>query len=124
MAAFRGPLLAPLVPFLIHVDRRRLREVVLDQAVLQLFARDPRGLLCPWVFDQRRRAGHELPRTPPRQYHIRKLALRSFCLHSHCDHTLPNDPRSCSTLPPRPALLHPRPLTIASPSRPPRSPSP
>src|SRR6266852_209340 len=121
IAAFRGPLLPPLIPFLVDVDRSRLGEVVLDQAVLQLFAGDPRGLQGSRVFDQRRRARHDLPRAPGRQDHVRKLALRSFCLHSHVSHSFPNDARSCSTLALRRALVQRRAITIACASRPARS---
>src|SRR5882762_2080162 len=81
--AFRGSLLPPLVAVLVRIDRIRLHEFVLDQAVLQLVARDSRGLQCPWILDQRRRTRHNLPRAPCRKHYISKLALRSFRQHSH-----------------------------------------
>src|ERR1700759_844580 len=47
----RGRLLAALVPVFVHVDGRRLHEIVLKHAVFQLFARDSCGLSGPRVFD-------------------------------------------------------------------------
>src|SRR6266513_4747373 len=121
ITAFLGALLPSLIAVLIRIDRCRLCEFVLDQAVLQLFARDPRGFQCSWVLDQRRRACHDLPRTPRRQHHVRKLALRSFCLHSHFSLSPPNDARSFSTRALRRALVQRKAVMIACASRPARS---
>src|SRR5713226_724555 len=100
IAAFRGPLFPPLASVLILSDCCRLLEFILEQAVLQLFTGDSRGLLRSRILDQRRRSGHELPRAPGREHHVSKLALRSFCLHSHFSLSLQMMPE---VVPPGPA---------------------
>jgi hypothetical protein len=59
-----GRLLPPLIAVLVFINRRRLREFVLDEAVLEFFAGDASCLECSWVFNERWRARHNLARTP------------------------------------------------------------
>src|SRR5277367_2738607 len=83
MPGLRRVLLAALVAVFVCVDRVRFGEVVLEVAVIQLFARDTCSLQGSWVFNHWRSAGHDLPRAPRRQHYIRELALRSFRQHIH-----------------------------------------
>src|ERR1700688_3562982 len=92
-------LLTALVAVLILVNRIRFHEIVLEQTMIELFHRDSRRFLRSWIFHQWWRAGHDLPRAPSRQHHVRKLALRSFCQYRHLSHSPPNDARSFSARP-------------------------
>src|SRR5260370_29556408 len=51
--------------------------------MFQLFTRDARRLQRSRILEERGCACHDLPSAPGRQHHVRKLALWSFCLHSH-----------------------------------------
>src|SRR5579883_1325252 len=108
---FCGALFPPLAVFIL-VDGGGFGEVILEQALVELFARQARGLLGSWIFQERRRAGHELARAPRRQYHVGKLALRSLCLHGHVSLSLQTMP---VTLPPGPFAAPP---SSALPARP------
>src|SRR5580704_1297402 len=88
----RPLLLAALVAVFVGVDRVWLGEVVLDVAMIELFARDARGLQRSWVFDHGRRSGHDLPGAPRSQHHIGKLALGSFRQHIHVSLSLQTMP--------------------------------
>src|SRR5580704_4192214 len=88
----RPLLLAALVAVFVGVDRVWLGEVVLDVAMIELFARDARGLQRSWVFDHGRRSGHDLPRSSRSQHHIGKLALGSFRQHIHVSLSLQTMP--------------------------------
>src|SRR5690242_5434204 len=80
-------LLATLIAVLVFVNRRRFGELVLNEAVFEFFAGDASRLQSSGIFNERRRTGHDLAGAPRRKDHIRKLALRSFCLHSHFSHS-------------------------------------
>src|ERR1700686_334727 len=114
-------LLTALFAVLVLVDRIRFHEIVLEQTMIELFHRDSRCFLRSRIFHQRRCAGHNLPRAPRRQHHIRKLALRSFCQYRHLSHSPPNDARSFSTRSWRRTLVQRSAVTIACTSRPARS---
>src|ERR1700726_3198809 len=64
MPGSRRVLLAALVAVFVGVDRVRFRKIVLDVAVVQLFAGNSCGLQGSRVFDHGRRSGHDLPGAP------------------------------------------------------------
>src|SRR5271165_856114 len=111
-------LFAALVAVFIGVDGVRLDEVVLEHAVLQLFAGDARGFLRSRVLDQRRRTRHDLPGAARGQHNIGKLALWSFGQYIHFAHYPPNDAKSFSTRSWRRAVVQRSAVTMACASRP------
>src|SRR5215472_14936263 len=94
---FRWPLFLALA-VLVLVDRCSFGNIKFEQAVLQLFAGNTRGLLRPGILKQGGCTGHNLPRAPCRKHHVRKLALRSFCLHGHLHLSSQNNSRILCTL--------------------------
>src|SRR5580704_16027765 len=96
-AADCGRLLAALVAVLVFINRIRLDEIVLEQAVLEFFAGNASRLERSRVLNERRGARHNLARASRRKYNVSELALRSLCQHSHFSLSPPNDARSSST---------------------------
>src|SRR5580704_82587 len=89
-----GRLLSALVAVFVFINRIRLDEIVLEQAVFELFAGDAGRLERSRVLNERRGARHNLARASRRKHNVSKLALRSFCQHSHFSLSPPNDARS------------------------------
>src|SRR5258707_3450234 len=88
----KTPLLAALVAVFVFVDRCGFDEVVFHQAILEFFTRYARGLERSRILEHRRRTRHDLARAARREHHISKLALRSFCQHSHLSLSLQTMP--------------------------------
>src|SRR5580704_6885465 len=78
-----GRLLPALVAVFVFINRIRLDEIVLEQAVFEFLAGDTRRLERSRVLNERRGARHNLARASCRKHNVSKLALRSFCQHSH-----------------------------------------
>src|SRR5215470_10087985 len=91
-AASLPPLGAVLV--LVHVLARF--EFVFDQAVVDLFTGQTRGLEGARIIDEWGSSRHDLARAPRRKHHVGKLALWSFRLHGH----LSLSPRMMPEVPP------------------------